>query len=188
MNKDWIVRIYGHDDNMSEQTAHVVVRNRTEHEAEREVVNDVRDAADWTMMEITPRDELWLLLVPELIAIIKAQYHGNIEDYNVLDQGWDSLDVIEMIMDFEEKFHTEIGDALLEKIILEDRTPVVVCQEFVDRLTDPQVLALLQHIARQEQADTLEKAIHTSESKIDEAHNTIMELRETLTLKLEVKP
>lgn len=126
--------------------------------------------------------------MPALVGIIKGQYAGNISDYDILDQGWDSIDAIEMIIDFEEKFLTEIDDKLLDTIVLDRCTPVDVCQDFVGKLTDQQVSAFLMQLSCLEQAAALEKEILVTDAKIDEQRDLILQLRETLKLGLEKPP
>jgi len=49
MNRfDWIVKLYNENNLCSQK---ILIGNRTEKEAENEVENEIRDAADWTMVK-----------------------------------------------------------------------------------------------------------------------------------------
>ena len=149
---NWIARIYKYDE---ECTGHVVIRDRTEHEAEHEVTNDVQDVHDWSLVMLTDREDVWSRAVDAIVEALQKNYHGSINAYTQLDHGWDSLDIIECIIEIEDLLKVQIQDDILEGIAFSDRTPCEVAQDFVDRMTDEQITKFLRHV---EQGDKLDKA------------------------------
>lgn len=157
MKKNWIVRIYDAMDTPPyDQSSHIVVRDSTEEEAKAEVRGDVFEVGDWNMSEITPREELWLKVLEALTDALHESYNGHIEDYTVLDHGWDSLDALELIMLVEGKLYAQISDDILEGLKFDDSTPAKVAHDFIARLSDRQVEVWLGRIRDGVQVNDIE--------------------------------
>lgn len=88
-----------------------------------------------------------------LLDGIQESYHGKIEADTVLDQGWDSLDLIEILMNVEDALHLEIHDDFIDTVFpdfseIEKFTPREVVTQALDELPDDKLIALVAHIAK----------------------------------------
>lgn len=103
------------------------------------------------------REEAISFSRPQILKLVLAAfantYHGDIEEDTLLDHGWDSLDLIEIIMEVEEGLNADIYDAFIDSVIkdvneIDKLTAGGLVDKYLCALTDEQVYALESHISR----------------------------------------
>lgn len=102
------------------------------------------------------REEAISFSRPQVLKIVLGAfaetYSGKIKEDTLLDHGWDSLDLIEIIMEVEEGLNADIDDAFIDSVIKDiDEILKLTAGDLVDKylgaLTDEQVYALEHHIS-----------------------------------------
>lgn len=102
------------------------------------------------------REENIAAIRPKLLeAILKAfadTYNGDIKEDTLLDQGWDSLDLIEIVMAIEDTLDVDIYDDFIDSVIkdhneIEKLTPGTLADLFLAETHDQHLVNVVAHLA-----------------------------------------